>query len=1032
MASDPSPVKNDRIVKKSLSWPMAVASVLLVLSTIWALYDEVYGRRPWKAYQSRFVKVYSEHLETLKKPQAKREKEVRGTEEFLELQEQLEETEKASSQRIMEIDRQLNKIINPQLSALTEILQVARSEVSALTYKIEVAGSDKKKNALKKQLAEIKKGPFILTMLNIKGDYKEVVFDFDGAVKAYDNMKTRKANLLSEKGALIRPPAKIRARRNEFFSRQMGGLTTEQVEGLQRKMASFEYGIKQIHVADIGLVDRCETCHLGIREPTPLRKEDMEGESAFTSHPQRELLKIHDPEQFGCSPCHGGNGVATTSVQKAHGQYRHWLWPLYDRENVEAGCLQCHESALQLEHADTLNTGKELFRHYGCWACHPRDGFDTERSRLQDVTQSFRAIDKLRANIQKAIEDAQLVMDDDDSTDEQVFEALQLEETLTLKLSELDTEEQQLSLKQRSLFMERKDVAPNLKDIRAKIRSQWLPYWLGKPREFRPTTRMPVFNLSEDQIEAISAFIWQAGVEPRLRPQPKGDPETGKDLFDKRGCLGCHSVGETDEGSRYGVTFSTDLLRIGEKVNYDYLVRWIHNPRERILPFCEVCGRDIMEKDYQKAGIPFRFDIDHSYCPVCGSEMQVQNQTVMPSLRLSELESRDIASYLMTLEDPHAVYPKVDYINDSGLYEKGKKLAAHYGCMGCHEIAGMETLDKIGTDLTKAGAKPIERLDFGLLTHEAERKGWYSHKGFFEKKLADSSIFDQGKLREPHEKLRMPEFGLSDEKINALTTFLLGSVESQFPERYHHNPNGFEEDIITGWWTLKKYNCVGCHQIITGVKPPILDLPQYADEDVILAPPSLVGEGARVDPVWLVSFLRDPALSDTDVERNGVRPYLDVRMPTYTFSEGEISKLVRFFNAMSKQPSPYLKPPAERLTDAELVMARDVFVEAECMKCHASGDQSSFTQETTAPNFLLAEERLKPRWMERWMIDPARLMPGTEMPTGLFDRKDDRWILSGVTPQSMADYQGDHVKLFVRYMQQFTEEEARVLKEKKK
>jgi hypothetical protein len=32
----------------------------------------------------------------------------------------------------------------------------------------------------------------------------------------------------------------------------------------------------------------------------------------------------------------------------------------------------------------------------------------------------------------------------------------------------------------------------------------------------------------------------------------------------------------------------------------------------------------------------------------------------------------------------------------------------------------------------------------------------------------------------------------------------------------------------------------------------------------------------------------------------------------------------------------------------------------------------------------------------------------------------------------MADYQGDHVKLFVRYMQQFTEEEARVLKEKKK
>src|SRR2546429_3842599 len=31
------------------------------------------------------------------------------------------------------------------------------------------------------------------------------------------------------------------------------------------------------------------------------------------------LLKIHDPDKFGCSPCHQGNGRATTSVEKAHG-----------------------------------------------------------------------------------------------------------------------------------------------------------------------------------------------------------------------------------------------------------------------------------------------------------------------------------------------------------------------------------------------------------------------------------------------------------------------------------------------------------------------------------------------------------------------------------------------------------------------------------------------------------------------------------------------------------------------------------------
>ena len=33
---------------------------------------------------------------------------------------------------------------------------------------------------------------------------------------------------------------------------------------------------------------------------------------AFVSHPNKELLQIHNPERFGCSSCHWGNGRATT------------------------------------------------------------------------------------------------------------------------------------------------------------------------------------------------------------------------------------------------------------------------------------------------------------------------------------------------------------------------------------------------------------------------------------------------------------------------------------------------------------------------------------------------------------------------------------------------------------------------------------------------------------------------------------------------------------------------------------------------
>ncbi len=57
----------------------------------------------------------------------------------------------------------------------------------------------------------------------------------------------------------------------------------------------------------------------------------------FTSHPNKELLKIHDPEKFGCTPCHGGNGAALSSVEKAHGYNKFWLWPLHHKENIEAG-----------------------------------------------------------------------------------------------------------------------------------------------------------------------------------------------------------------------------------------------------------------------------------------------------------------------------------------------------------------------------------------------------------------------------------------------------------------------------------------------------------------------------------------------------------------------------------------------------------------------------------------------------------------------------------------------------------------------
>jgi hypothetical protein len=441
------------------------------------------------------------------------------------------------------------------------------------------------------------------------------------------------------------------------------------------------------------------------------------------------------------------------------------------------------------------------------------------------------------------------------------------------------------------------------------------------------------------------------------------------------------------------------------------------------------------------------FDLQHSQCPNDGHELQVQNMTVMPSLRLSEDDARDVASYLITLKekDPGS-YPDASFMEDASLKAEGAKWIRHFGCAGCHEISGMEEEGRIGTELTQEGSKPIERLDFALFTEPAQRGNfepikdqedlarlpegpakdpWYDHKGFFEHKLAEPNVFDQGKIKSETEKLRMPNVHLTKDQIQALTTFLLGSQETSLPDSYQYKPEDARGDIQRGWWVVTKYNCMGCHQFVPGQTTSLMQQQFYKDNPEQL-PPKLLTEGARVDPEWLRRFLSNPSLSTTDTNRNGVRPYLQVRMPTFSFSDNELRILVRFFQALSQQPMPYIPEQVPTLTAKETDMARSLFssTAAPCLKCHATGD-AAHDQHATAPNFLLAKERLKPDWVERWVIDPQAISPGTSMPSGLFRRNNNQWVFAGPTPPSFQGYDKDHTKLLVDYIFQLTPEEQR-------
>jgi mono/diheme cytochrome c family protein len=1022
---DQRPVpQEDPIAKSSLATVTAIFSLLLILSLVWALYDEVWGLRPWISYQMDFVENYREVLIDLKPTRGEEMQAIQALPGYQELRQAVEEAEREIAPELAEIETE-ERLLTLQLAAMTRTFTTERSRLQAAIYLLETAG-DAQKEGLESDLEELREGPYLLEIPDGEGNTEANEYTYEQMEEEFNSLKARQGELQGQKVELLREPTGRRRELDAYLNARLTSLTETQVDGLISGLDNFRIGIKQIHNPELGLVDRCESCHAGTREPVLLTAEAMGGGSVFISHPNPRLLQIHDPETFGCSPCHNGNGVATVGTTEAHGQYKHWLWPLYPTENSEAGCLQCHEADRYLEVAPTLDAGKQLF-YEGCMGCHAREGFAPEPQQLRTTQRSL--IDLLTRKTETQLQIERTIGTADRAQTNEEAERLYAEaDALTLSIAGIDTEFAELQAREAGLMMAFKRVGPNLKEVRVKLKKEWIPDWIQNPHDFQPTTKMPQFRLEEDQVRAISAFIWQSGIEAELPRQPSGDPVQGKTLFETRGCMACHSMGEGEEAT--GGTFAANLSRVGEKANYDYLVRWIHNPKERTLPYCPIHEREITPEDYASQGVPFEFDLEHNHCPLGDHLLQVQQPTVMPSFRLTWEEARDIASYLMTRAHEDAEYVPAPYLDDPDLREEGRSLVQNFGCAGCHEISGLENEGKIGTDLTKEGSKPIERLDFALLTSQAKREGWYNHKGFFEHKLENPAVYDEGKEKEPLERLRMPDFDLSPEEITQLTTFLLGSVESKYPETAFYRPSDQRSEIQKGWWLVRKYNCVSCHQFTPGQAATVLEeLPLYQDPDWReQLPPSLVGQGARVDPNWLARFLKNPALEEANLNRNGVRSYLQARMPSFDLSNEEIQQLVRFFAALSKQSIPYTAPALQPLSSRELTLARELFTHtaAPCLKCHATGDPVT-DRDSTAPNFLLIPERLKPDWTERWMVHPEIIRPGTNMPSGLFRQEGQRWVFALADLPSLRGYDQDHAKLMVRYMFQYSAAEQRRL-----
>src|ERR1051325_3745347 len=186
----------------------------------------------------------------------------------------------------------------------------------------------------------------------------------------------------------------------------------------------------------------------------------------------------------------------------------------------------------------------------GCMGCHRYEGFDRETDSLAATRQQIGQLeDQIKAN-EKQIRADTATSAAETTAEADVPKFLAHAESLRVTNSLLAARIDQMKLQERYQLQDVKKVGPNLKDVRVKLRKEWVPVWLHNPQAFRPDTKMPVFwrfgtlpegepgahmrdKDGEEQIQAISAYLWQEGFDSKLPGQAKGDAQHGKTLFER-------------------------------------------------------------------------------------------------------------------------------------------------------------------------------------------------------------------------------------------------------------------------------------------------------------------------------------------------------------------------------------------------------------------------------------------------------------------------------------------------------------------
>jgi mono/diheme cytochrome c family protein len=910
---------------RTMNVVFALTSIGLLIAfslMVWADYD-----REWKKYQIKFneleVKLTKEQRDAaLGKVDAVKAKA---------LDDQIAEGEKqvaAHADEVRKLQAEVDRLkgvwyrVDQDFRFTKAKIDVARYDYEEASHKGE--GADKKKKKLDELEAQWRQ--FRLDREKVEADQAAVnakMAELDGKLRAGEKAR---GELYTEKTRL---DLRIKAIDQGWIAAVRNLPIID--------MANPSLKINQIITANLQddvifsgtpKVDRCTTCHLGIA-----KKGYESAPQPYTTHPNVDLYLggPHAIEKVGCTVCHQGRGRATNFKGAVH--------TASTVEQEKAWGKYTHSKEYERWHQWDLPMMSKGNVESQCLKCHRGQVEVPKAEKLNTGTLLVEKYGCFGCHKIKGWEDL-------------------------------------------------RKVGPDLSKVASKTTEEWMVRWVQEPRSFRHT-RMPQIwgvrtadqqtpeNQARDgaEINAVVTYIRDHSAKVDYATPPKGDLDAGRKTFETVGCLGCHRIGDDRRGIE-GLDAAAfrehgpNLEGTGSKVNPGWLYAWIRDPK--------------------------------SYW----------HDTKMPNLRLTEKEAADITAYLMSLksegfaERPGPVNDLkardavvLDYLkNQYSVSESEAKLAAmddhartaylgektiaRQGCFGCHNVPGFEKATPIGTELTEEGSKLIERLDFGF----EEGKIPHTLPGWLHRKLMEPRIFDAGKSKRHEELLKMPKFHFEEKEADAIVTAIMSMTKEVVPLVAQRQLSAEDKLVERGRRLVRNFNCQGCHQVGDkggAFKAIVTDRLETSGGEtlqaVALSPPMLyndkskIGEGARVQTPWLHGFLQDPS--------NHIRPWLEVRMPTFGFTEDQTNAITEYFATLDKVSYPYETKPA--VSDPALVATgKQLFEKWQCVKCHVvSGKLPNQEPANMAPDLANVPSRLRADWIARWLTEPTKIQPGTRMPT---------------------------------------------------